>query len=212
MKLIFLGVPGAGKGTQADVVADKYGISTVSTGNVLREAVKNGTKLGLEAKSFMDSGALVPDELVISIIKDRLAMDDCVKGFILDGFPRTIPQAEALEKMGVSVDRVMNIEVDDEAIVVRMSGRRVCGDCGDSYHIEYKPSKDNKTCNKCGGNLIIRKDDCPDTVRQRLNVYHEQTEPLKEYYDNKGILKTVVGQIEVKDTTKLTLLALEDLN
>ena len=210
MNLIFLGAPGAGKGTQAEKVSEKLGIPTISTGNIIREALKNETEMGLKAKSFIESGKLVPDEVVIGIIKDRLAEDDCKNGFILDGFPRTIPQAEALDAMGIKIDKVIDIEVPDDKIVKRMSGRRVCPDCGASYHTEYKkPAKDG-ICNACGAELVIRKDDKPEVVLDRLAVYHEQTEPLKDYYSAKGILKEVEGQEEVADTTALTFKALED--
>lgn len=209
MKLILLGAPGAGKGTQAEVICEKLSIPSISTGNCLREAVKNGTEMGLKAKSFMDSGALVPDEVVIGIIKERLAADDCKNGFILDGFPRTVPQAEALDAMGVAIDRVVEIFVADAAIEERMSGRRVCESCGTSYHMAYKPPKTEGVCDKCGGKLIIRKDDRPETVRDRLRVYHDQTEPLKGFYEKKGILKVVEGQPEIADTTKRVLAALE---
>lgn len=209
MNLILLGAPGAGKGTQAEVICDKLNIPTISTGNVLREALKNGTELGLKAKSFMDSGALVPDQLVIDIIKERLSKDDCQNGFILDGFPRTVPQAEALDEMGVQIDKVIDIEVADEKIMERLSGRRVCQDCGASYHVDYKPSKVEGTCDKCGGATVQRKDDHPDTIKDRLAVYHEQTEPLKDYYTKTGKLTIVEGQEEVADTSKLTLAALE---
>lgn len=210
MNLILLGAPGAGKGTQAEVISEKCGIPAVSTGNVMREAVKNGTAVGLKAKSYMDKGALVPDDVVISIIKERLAGDDCKKGFILDGFPRTVPQAEALDKMGVCIDKVIEIHVSDERIVRRMSGRRVCEKCGASYHTEYKPSKDGATCDLCGGKLVQRADDKPETVLDRLNVYHKQTEPLKDYYAAQSKLRVVEGQVAVADTTALTLKALED--
>lgn len=209
MNLILLGAPGAGKGTQAEVICDHLQIPAISTGNVLREAVKNGTEMGLKAKSFMDSGALVPDEVVIGIIKERLAMDDCQNGFILDGFPRTVPQAEALDAMGVKIDKVIDIEVTDEKIMQRLSGRRVCQDCGASYHVDYKPSKEDGKCDKCGGQTVQRKDDHPDTIKDRLHVYHEQTEPLKDYYEKTGKLTIVEGQEEVADTSALTLKALE---
>ncbi len=210
MKLILLGAPGAGKGTQAEVISDRLSIPAVSTGNIIREALANGTEMGLKAKSFIDAGKLVPDDVVIGIIKERLAKDDCANGFILDGFPRTIPQAEALDTMGVIIDRVISIEVADEDIARRMSGRRVCKGCGSSYHLEYKKPAVEGICNACGGELIQRKDDHPDTVLDRLKVYHEQTEPLKGYYEKKGILRIVEGQEEVADTTALTLKALED--
>lgn len=210
MKLILLGAPGAGKGTQAEKVSEKLNIPTISTGNIIREALKNETEMGLKAKSFIESGKLVPDEVVIGIIKDRLDKDDCKNGFILDGFPRTIPQAEALDEMGIKIDKVIDIEVSDEKIVGRMSGRRVCPDCGASYHTEYKKPEKEGICNSCGAELIIRKDDKPEVVLDRLSVYHEQTEPLKEYYKAKGILNEVEGQEEVADTTALTFKALED--
>ena len=210
MNLILLGAPGAGKGTQAEIISEKLSIPPISTGNIIREALKNGTPMGLAAKSYMDAGNLVPDDIVIGIIKERLAEKDCENGFILDGFPRTIPQAEALETLGVKIDRVISIEVPDDKIVTRMSGRRVCPKCGASYHVEYKkPSVEGK-CNLCGDDLIQRKDDAPETVVERLRVYHEQTEPLKSFYEKLGKLKTVIGQEDVKDTTALTLAALED--
>lgn len=211
MNLIFLGAPGAGKGTQAEVVCEKYSIPAISTGNILREALKSGTEMGLKAKTFMDAGELVPDEILIGIIKDRLNEDDCKNGFILDGFPRTIPQAEALDTMGVPIDKVIDIEVSDERIVQRMSGRRVCEKCGSSYHTQYKKPREEGVCNQCGGTLIQRKDDHPDTVKDRLRVYHEQTEPLKDYYLKQGKLSIVEGQEEVADTTKLTLQAVGSL-
>ena len=209
MKLIRLGAPGAGKGTQAEVICEKLSIPAISTGNIIREALKSGTEMGKRAKSYMDEGKLVPDEVVIGIIKDRLAQDDCKNGFILDGFPRTIPQAEALDAMGVVIDRVIDIEVPDDKIVTRMSGRRVCEKCGASYHLLYKKPQEEGVCGKCGGTLVQRKDDHPDTVKERLRVYHEQTEPLKAYYEKQGKLKIVEGQEEVADTTKLTLAAIE---
>ena len=207
MNLILLGAPGAGKGTQAEDISEALSIPQISTGNMLREAVKNGTEYGLKAKAAMDSGALVSDEIVIGILKDRIAQDDCKGGFILDGFPRTVPQAEALDAMGVTIDKVLEIYVPDETIQARVSGRRVCEGCGATYHIQYKPSKVEGVCDKCGAKTIIRKDDQPATVLDRLAVYHKQTEPLKEYYAKQGKLETVVGQEEVADTTKLTLKA-----
>lgn len=210
MKLILLGAPGAGKGTQAEVICKALNIPAISTGNIIREALAQGTEMGLKAKSFMDAGQLVPDDVVIGIIKERLAKDDCANGFILDGFPRTIPQAEALDAMGVIIDRVIDIEVPDEKIAARMSGRRVCKDCGSSYHLEYKAPKAEGVCDVCDGELIQRKDDAPETVLDRLAVYHKQTEPLKDYYSKKGILRIVEGQEEIADTSALTLKALED--
>ena len=209
MNLILLGAPGAGKGTQAEVICKALNIPTISTGNMLREAVKNGTKSGLEAKSFMDSGKLVPDEVVIGILKDRIAEDDCKNGFILDGFPRTVPQAEALDNMGVAIDKVVEIYVPDEKIRQRLSGRRVCESCGNSYHVDFKPTKVDGICDACGGKTVIRKDDEPETVSNRLAVYHEQTAPLKGYYEKQGKLVTVEGQEEVSETSKLTLAAIE---
>ena len=210
MKIIMLGAPGAGKGTQAEVICKALNIPAISTGNIIREALAQGTEMGLKAKSFMDAGQLVPDDVVIGIIKERLAKDDCANGFILDGFPRTIPQAEALDAMGVIIDRVIDIEVPDEKIAARMSGRRVCKDCGSSYHLEYKAPKAEGVCDACDGELIQRKDDAPETVLDRLAVYHKQTEPLKDYYSKKGILRIVEGQEEIADTSALTLKALED--
>ena len=210
MKLILLGAPGAGKGTQAEVICKALNIPAISTGNIIREALAQGTEMGLKAKSFMDAGQLVPDDVVIGIIKKRLAKDDCANGFILDGFPRTIPQAEALDAMGVIIDKVIDIEVPDEKIAARMSGRRVCKDCGSSYHLEYKAPKAEGVCDACDGELIQRKDDAPETVLDRLAVYHKQTEPLKDYYSKKGILRIVEGQEEIADTSALTLKALED--
>ncbi len=210
MKIIFLGAPGAGKGTQAEIVAEKLAIPTISTGNIIREALRTGTPMGLKAKSFIEAGQLVPDEVVIGIIRDRLAADDCANGFILDGFPRTIPQAEALDEMGIVIDKVIDIEVADERIVARMSGRRVCPKCGATYHIEYKKPAVDGVCNNCSEALIIRKDDEPDTVLERLKIYHAETEPLKDYYGKKGILRIVEGQEEVADTTALTLKAVEE--
>ncbi len=205
MNLILLGAPGAGKGTQAEVISEALNIPQISTGNILREAVKNGTEFGLKAKEAMDSGALVSDEIVIGILKDRIACDDCKNGFILDGFPRTVPQAEALDAMGVNIDKVVEIFVPDETIKQRVSGRRVCEGCGATYHVDFKPSKVEGKCDKCGAATIIRKDDQPETVLDRLNVYHTQTAPLKDYYSKQGKLETVIGQEEVSETSKLTL-------
>lgn len=205
MNLILLGAPGAGKGTQAEVISEALNIPQISTGNILREAVKDGTEYGLKAKDAMESGALVSDDVVIGILKDRIADDDCKNGYILDGFPRTVIQAEALDAMGVKIDKVIEIFVEDETIQKRLSGRRVCESCGASYHIEYKPSKAGDKCDKCSGNTIIRKDDQPETVLERLKVYHSQTAPLKEYYAKQGKLETVIGQEELADTSKATL-------
>lgn len=207
MNLIFLGAPGAGKGTQAEVVSEALKIPQISTGNILREAAKNGTEYGLKAKAAMDSGALVSDDIVIGILKDRIAEDDCKNGFILDGFPRTVPQAEALDAMNIKIDKVIEISVPDETIKQRVSGRRVCEGCGASYHVEFKPSKIEGKCDKCGAATVIRKDDQPETVIERLKTYHEKTAPLKDYYEKQGKLVTVEGQEEVADTSKLTLAA-----
>ena len=208
MNLILLGAPGAGKGTQAEIICERLSIPTISTGNIIRAALKNGTEMGKKAKDYIDAGKLVPDDVVIGIIKERLAERDCENGFILDGFPRTIPQAEALDEMEIQIDCVLSIEVPDEKIVARMSGRRVCPSCGASYHTEYKKPEKDGICNACGAALVIRKDDEPATVIDRLGVYHKQTEPLKDYYAKTGKLRTVIGQEEVADTTRLTLAAL----
>lgn len=210
MKLILLGAPGAGKGTQAEKIVEKYGIPAVSTGNIIRAALKAGTEMGLKAKSYMDAGQLVPDDVVIGIIKDRLKEKDCENGFILDGFPRTIPQAQALEDMGVDIDKVLDIEVPDEKITARMSGRRVCAKCANSYHLLYKKPKQEGVCDACGGELVQRKDDAPETVQARLKEYHKMTEPLKNFYEKLGKLVIVEGQEEVADTTALVFKALED--
>ncbi len=209
MKLILLGAPGAGKGTQAEFISEKCNIPTISTGNIIRAALKNGTEMGLVAKSYIDAGSLVPDDVVIGIVKERLSEKDCENGYILDGFPRTIPQAQALDNMGDTVDKVLSIEVDDEEIVKRMSGRRVCEKCGASYHTEYKKPEKEGVCNLCGGNLVIRKDDEPSTVLNRLEVYHEQTEPLMAYYEKQGKLISVKGMDTVEKTTKAVFKALE---
>lgn len=208
IKLILLGAPGAGKGTQAEIISEKYEIPAISTGAIIREAIQNGTEMGLSAKSYIESGALVPDEVVIGIIKDRLAQSDCENGFILDGFPRTVPQADALDKMGVEITDVISIEVPDERILKRMGGRRVCKKCGATFHTEYKPSPNGDKC-PCGEELSIRSDDDPAVVAQRLETYHEMTEPLKDFYAQKGLLKIVEGQEELEDTTALTQKALE---
>ena len=209
MKIIFLGAPGAGKGTQADIVAERFGIPTISTGAIIRESIKNGTEMGLKAKKFIEAGNLVSDDVVIEIVKERLAKSDCQNGFILDGFPRTVPQAEALDSMGEKLDVVISIEVPDEKIVERMSGRRVCAKCGASYHTVFNPSSDNKTCDKCSEELTVRRDDAPEVVLSRLVVYHRETEPLKKYYSEKGILKLVDGLGSVEEVSCRTIGALE---
>ena len=208
MKIIFLGAPGAGKGTQAEIVSERFGIPTISTGAIIRAAIKSGSEMGLAAKEKIDAGQLVPDEVVIGIVAERLAQDDCKNGYILDGFPRTVPQAEALEKMGVNIDYALSLEVADDAIVERMGGRRVCDTCGASYHVKYNPSEDGINCDKCKKPLSLRRDDAPEVVKSRLEVYHETTEPLKSFYANKGILKLIEGQDSISDTTALTLGAL----
>ena len=194
MKLILLGAPGAGKGTQAEIISKSLEIPTISTGDMIREALKNGTEMGKKAKAYMEAGDLVPDEVVIGIVKERLSLDDCKNGYILDGFPRTIPQAEALDAMGADIDYVIDIEVKDEVIVNRMSGRRVCEKCGKTYHTENNPSKIEGICDACTGALIQRKDDHIDTVKKRLETYHKETEPLKGYYEAQGKLIEVEGK------------------
>ena len=207
MNMILLGAPGAGKGTQSAKISEKYHIPAIATGDILRGAIKNGTELGLAAKSYIEAGKLVPDEVVIGIIREYLATDACKNGFILDGFPRSIPQAEALDAMGVRIDVVLNLEVEDEKIVERMSGRRVCS-CGASYHVAHNPPKKEGVCDKCGEALYVRADDAAETVQNRLATFYAQTEPLKEYYSEKGILVTVQGQEDVADTTALVFEAL----
>ena len=210
MNIIFLGAPGAGKGTQAENVSTELNIPSISTGVILREAISEKTAMGLQAKEYMNKGKLVPDDIVISIIKERLAKPDCENGAIFDGFPRTVPQAEYLEKSGVVIDLVIDIDVPDEKIVERMGGRRVCRVCGASYHVVYNPSPRGNMCGRCEGGLTIRNDDRPEVVLKRLEEYHEQTEPLKDFYADKGILKTVIGQEEVSDTTRLTFDVVKD--
>jgi adenylate kinase len=205
MNLIIFGAPGAGKGTQAEAVSEYLGIPTISAGQMIRQSVKQGTALGIRAKSFMEAGKLVPDEVVISIITERLAHDDCHNGFILDGFPRTVQQAEVLDAMGIKIDRVIDIEVPDATIQKRLSGRRICESCGASYHIHYKPSKVSGVCDRCGGATVLREDDHPDTVKARLSTYHRETEPLRGYYEKTGKLSVVEGQEKVEDTTSLTI-------
>ena len=203
MKIVMLGAPGAGKGTQAKMIAAKYQIPHISTGDIFRANIKNGTELGKKAKSYMDQGLLVPDELTVDLVIDRLAQDDCKNGYILDGFPRTIPQAEALDaalaKLGEKMDYAIDVDVPDENIVSRMSGRRACTGCGATYHIEYNPSKKGDCCEVCGEKLILRDDDKPETVQRRLNVYHEQTQPLIDYYTKQSILRTVDGTQDMND-------------
>ena len=203
MKIIMLGAPGAGKGTQAKKIAAKYGIPHISTGDIFRANIKNGTELGKKAKTYMDQGLLVPDELVVDLVVDRVNQDDCKNGYVLDGFPRTIPQAEALtealEKMGQKVDFAIDVNVPDENIVKRMGGRRACVTCGATYHMVYAPTKKEGMCDTCGGELILRDDDKPETVQKRLNVYHDQTQPLIDYYTSQGILRTVDGTVDIDD-------------
>ena len=201
MKLVLLGAPGAGKGTQAEIISRRLDIPTISTGNILRAAMKNGTPVGLKAKEYVESGALVPDEVIIGILKERLAEPDCAKGFILDGVPRTIPQAEAIEGGGIGIDCALSIEVEDAVIVERMGGRRTCPDCGASFHVVSNPPKRECVCDLCGGALTVRKDDAPETVRSRLETYHRETEPLKAFYAARGKLKTVDNQPGIEATT-----------
>ncbi|MBR4054250.1 MAG: adenylate kinase [Clostridia bacterium] len=208
MNLILFGPPGAGKGTQGEIICEALKIPTISTGAMIRAAIKDGTELGKQASELIKSGALVPDEVVVGIVKERLAQSDCANGFILDGFPRTIPQADALDQLGVKIDCVLSLEVADDTIVERMSGRRSCPGCGATYHVKYNPSADGKTCDSCGTELTLRADDKPETVLNRLRVYHTETEPLKDYYAKKNLLKTVVGQESVEDTTALVKKAL----
>ena len=208
MKLILLGAPGAGKGTQAEILCKEMEIPTISTGNILRAAIKAGTPTGLKAKSYMDAGHLVPDEVIIGIITERVAEEDCANGYILDGVPRTIAQAEAMEQAGIVFDAVISIEISDETIMERMSGRRVCEACGASYHLVAVPPKQEGVCDKCGGKLVQRKDDAPETVKARLEVYHKETEPLKDFYAKRGLLKSVENQPTVEETSKAILRAL----
>jgi len=208
MKLILLGAPGAGKGTQAETISKELGIPAISTGNVLREAIRNKTSIGLEAKRFMDNGQLVPDDVVIGIVEERVARDDCKNGYILDGVPRTIAQAEALERFGVGIDNVVSIEIEDAVIEGRMSGRRVCSRCGASYHITENPPKTEGVCDECGGELIVRVDDKPETVRERLTVYHRVTEPLKDFYEARGKLRVVDGNQHIDSVHRAILAAL----
>ncbi len=208
MKLTLLGAPGAGKGTQAEILSRHLGIPTISTGNILRAAVQNGTPVGLQAKAYMDKGALVPDEVIIGIVRERLAEDDCKNGYILDGMPRTLAQAEGLEKAGIELDTALSIEIEDSVIEKRMTGRRTCTACGATYHIEANPPKVEGICDKCGAALTIRKDDTAETVRNRLKVYHSETEPLKDFYQARGKLITVDNQPSIELTTKVIFKAL----
>lgn len=208
MKLILLGAPGAGKGTQAEIISKMLQIPTISTGNMLREAIKNETEIGLKAKSFMDSGKLVPDEVIIGIVGERVAREDCANGYILDGVPRTIPQAQALQDAGICFDRVVSIEIEDSVIEARMTGRRVCGSCGASYHMTANPPKQEGICDACGGELVIRKDDAPETVKNRLKVYHAETEALKAFYEQFGIVRLVNGDQPIEAASQEILKAL----
>lgn len=211
MNLILMGAPGAGKGTQSERISEKWNIPAISTGDILRSAAKEGTELGLLAKGYIDEGHLVPDEIVIAIIKECLSSDSCKNGFILDGFPRSIPQAEALEMMGIHIDCALSLEIADEVIIKRMTGRRMCSGCGLSYHIEHKkPAKEN-ICDKCGSSLYIRKDDAAETVINRLEIYHARTEPLKAFYEARGLLKCVNGEASVDETTALVFKTLEEV-
>lgn len=210
MRLIILGAPGAGKGTQAAFIFEKYNIPVISTGNIIRKAIADKTPVGVMAREYVEAGKLVPDDVVIGILKERIAEPDCKNGFLLDGFPRTLPQAEALTQMGVEIDRLLSIEVPDEEIEKRMTGRRVCPDCGATYHIQtLRPQKDG-VCDKCGHELIIRKDDAPETVKDRLKVFHDQTEPIKGFYEKLGKLISVEGTGSVAEVTERVLRALED--
>ena len=202
MKQILLGAPGAGKGTQAEILSRKLAIPAISTGNILRAAIKNGTEIGKMAQKFIDGGKLVPDDVIIGIVRERLADPDCANGFILDGFPRTIPQAEALENAGIDIDAAVSIEVSDETIVERMSGRRVCRECGATYHVVTKPPRKEGVCDLCGGELIIRADDTPETVKARLAVYHRETEPLTAFYAERGKLRLVNNASTIEGTTE----------
>lgn len=209
MKIIFLGAPGAGKGTQAEIFSAKLGIPTISTGNILRAAIQAGTEVGLQAKALIDEGKLVPDDVILAIVQERLGHEDCAKGFILDGVPRTLAQAQAMENMGIEIDHVIDLEVSDDVIVRRMSGRRVCESCGAPYHVEANPPKAEGVCDHCGGKLITRKDDRAETVKERLEVYHSVTEPLKDFYAERGLLQTVPGgQGSVEDISAAVAKAL----
>ena len=209
MRLILLGAPGAGKGTQAEILSRELSIPTISTGNILRAAIREGTAVGLKAKALIDAGVLVPDEVILGIVSERLAREDCANGYILDGVPRTIPQAEALEEMGIAIDAALSIEIADETIVERMSGRRTCKNCSQTFHIRYNPPKEEGVCDFCGGELTIRKDDAPETVKARLETYHRETEPLKAFYEERGKLLRVENQPSIEETTAAIRRALE---
>ena len=209
MNIIFLGAPGAGKGTQSEIISKKFNIPVIGTGSIIRESVKAGTELGKQVKAMINAGTLVPDEMILNILKDRLAEDDCQNGFILDGAPRTIAQAEELEKLGIRIDHVIEIAVNDELIIERLTGRKVCSACGASYHNVFMPSSDPSKCDRCGGELIVRKDDNLETAHERLTLYHNVTEPLKNFYGPRGILYTVDGETGVEKTTRLMLDILE---
>ncbi len=211
MKLILFGPPGSGKGTQAEILRERYQIPTISTGNMIREAIAKGTPMGLAAKAVIDGGNLLADDVVIGLVKERLAQPDCANGFILDGFPRTIPQAKALEEMDLGIDAAVEMQLSDEKIVARISGRRTCLACGASYHVEYNPPQKEDVCDTCGATLVQREDDKPETVLARLKVYQDQTAPLADFYRQKGMLRTVEGQEELAVTTALMMKAVEDL-
>ena len=208
MKLILLGAPGAGKGTQAEILSRMCKVPTISTGNILRAAMKNKTPVGIRAKEYVDSGKLVPDDVIIGIVRERLAEDDCKNGYILDGMPRTIPQAQALEEVGIDVDWALSLEVPDETIIERLGGRRVCKDCGATYHVVSSPPKTEGICDTCGGKVCIRKDDAPETISHRLEIYHRETAPLKDFYETRGKLKSVGNMNTVDETTKAIIGAL----
>lgn len=209
MKLILLGAPGAGKGTQAEILSEKLGVPTISTGNILRSAIQQGTSVGLQAKAYMDAGKLVPDEVIIGIVAERLAQADCAKGYILDGVPRTIAQAEDMEKIGIAVDAVVSIEISDSEIEQRMAGRRVCSKCGAPYHLQAKPPKTEGVCDSCGGPLVQRDDDRPETVHHRLEVYHNETEPLKDFYQRRGLLRSVENRGGIQEMNAAIMEALK---
>ena len=209
MRLILLGAPGAGKGTQAEIISKELKIPTISTGNILRAAMREGTPVGVLAKSYVDAGALVPDEVIIRIVQERLSLPDCENGYILDGFPRTIPQAEAMEQLGIDIDCALSIEIEDETIVSRISGRRTCKNCSQTFHIVSNPPKQEGICDFCGGELTIRKDDAPETVKARLQIYHDETEPLKAFYESRGKLVSVNNQSTIEATTAEIRKALE---